>query len=118
MTTTHQLLQRLANPARGFRPVSFWFHNHFLEASELRRSVAELRNVAAKQPAECAAMRQKLLDLLRATREPYFDVLIEHGVKEEEPVPDVAAHPGRGRCGLCASRSRGNWAARTAATRV
>lgn len=60
---------------------------------DLENDPGELRNVAAEQPAECAAMRRKLLDLLRATREPYFDVLIEHGAKVEEPVLDVATHP-------------------------
>lgn len=41
MTTADQFLKSLANPPREFRPVSFWFLNHFLEADELRRQIAE-----------------------------------------------------------------------------
>jgi hypothetical protein len=31
----------MQDPPREFRPVSFWFLNHFLEAEELRRQIAE-----------------------------------------------------------------------------
>ncbi len=40
-------------------------------------------------------LRARLLSLLRETREPYFDVLIEHGVQMATPVLDVSgARPG------------------------
>ena len=35
------LLHTLKDPPREFRPVSFWFLNHFLEENELRRQIAE-----------------------------------------------------------------------------
>lgn len=41
MTTADQLLKNLVNPPREYRPVSFWFLNHFLEEDELRRQIAE-----------------------------------------------------------------------------
>jgi hypothetical protein len=37
----HELIECLQTPPREFRPVSFWFLNHFLEESELRRQIAE-----------------------------------------------------------------------------
>ena len=40
----------------------------------------EMRNLAHDAPDVCEQMRGKLLALLRETREPFFDVLIEHGV--------------------------------------
>ena len=36
-----ELISKLHNPPREFRPVSFWFLNHFLEEGELRRQIAE-----------------------------------------------------------------------------
>ena len=36
-----------------------------------------------------------LLELLRETRDPYSDVLIEHGVTCDDPVADVSPHPAR-----------------------
>jgi arylsulfatase A-like enzyme len=40
----------------------------------------EMHNLARDRPELCAELRSQLLDLLRATREPFFDVVIEHGV--------------------------------------
>ena len=40
----------------------------------------EMHNLAQARPDLCAELRGQLLDLLRATREPFFDVVIEHGV--------------------------------------
>ena len=39
-------------------------------------------------------MRLRLLRLLKKTRDPYWDVLIEYGVDPEVPL-DVSAIPGR-----------------------
>ena len=43
----------------------------------------------------CAALRGRLLELLRESRDPYWDVLIEHGVEPDGPVIDVSERPGR-----------------------
>ncbi|MEM7129485.1 MAG: sulfatase-like hydrolase/transferase [Chloroflexota bacterium] len=56
----------------------------------------EQHNLAASDVATCAEMRQRLLELLAETREPYFDVLIEHGVPLESPVLDVGEFHGLG----------------------
>ena len=39
-----------------------------------------MNNLAETHPDVCRQMRLRLLDLLREMREPYFDVLIQHGV--------------------------------------
>jgi len=44
----------------------------------------EMRNLAREDPALCGQMRRRLLELLEAAREPYFDVLIEHGEPFDE----------------------------------
>jgi arylsulfatase A-like enzyme len=46
----------------------------------LEQDPYEMRNLALEQPELRAEMRSRLLDLLHATREPFFDVVIEHGV--------------------------------------
>lgn len=50
----------------------------------------ELHNLADANPQKSAEMQAMLLRLLTQTREPYFDVLIEHGVPAEGPVVDVS----------------------------
>ena len=49
----------------------------------------EQTNLADSDPAICDQLRGQLLHLLAETREPYFDILIEHGVPPEQPVLDV-----------------------------
>jgi len=39
--TVKELIESLQDPPREFRPVSFWFLNHFLEEDELRRQIVE-----------------------------------------------------------------------------
>ena len=48
----------------------------------------ELNNLAYSKPDLCAEMRQSLLSLLQETREPFFEVLINHGVpcRWDEPL--------------------------------
>ncbi len=46
-------------------------------------------------PGQCAALRARLLVLLRQSRDPYWNVLIEHGVEPDGPVVDVSERPGR-----------------------
>jgi arylsulfatase A-like enzyme len=50
----------------------------------------ELNNLAAKQPRLVAEMRARLLSMLHESGEPYFHVLMEHGVPPEGPVTDVS----------------------------
>jgi len=60
----------------------------------------EMNNLAESDPGRCAGFRQRLLELLAASREPFFDVIIEHGVPQVKPDIDVASvretHPGLG----------------------
>jgi len=60
------------------------------ELFDLDADPYELTNIADTEPDLRASMRERLLDLLAETREPYFDVLIEHGVPAEGPVTDIA----------------------------
>ena len=46
---------------------------------DLENDPFEMNNLADAEPEICAALRGRLLDLLAESREPYFDVLIEHG---------------------------------------
>ena len=45
--------------------------------------------MSGREPGLLAEMRRLLLTMLDETREPYFHVLIEHGVPAEGPVLDV-----------------------------
>jgi arylsulfatase A-like enzyme len=45
----------------------------------------EVHDLAAERPALRDELRARLLGLLRETREPFFDVVIEHGVRPETP---------------------------------
>ncbi|MEM7535760.1 MAG: sulfatase-like hydrolase/transferase [Chloroflexota bacterium] len=63
---------------------------------DLNNDPHEQTNLVDSDPDTCAAMRTRLLQLLADTREPYFDVLIEHGVTPASPVLDVGKpHTGR-----------------------
>jgi arylsulfatase A-like enzyme len=55
----------------------------------------EEENLAATDPERCAALRDRLLSLLAITREPYWDVLIEHGVAPAQPVRNANPSPPR-----------------------
>ncbi|MBT6144366.1 MAG: hypothetical protein HOH74_02985, partial [Gemmatimonadetes bacterium] len=56
---------------------------------DLEADPFEQRNVAQSQPDQCTAMRQRLVEMLRETRDPYWDVLIEEGVEPDGPTLDV-----------------------------
>ena len=62
---------------------------------DLESDPFEQHNLAREVPEECARQRQRLLELLRQTRDPYWDVLIEHGVECKTPVVDASSNPGR-----------------------
>jgi arylsulfatase A-like enzyme len=57
---------------------------------DLANDPLEQHNLAPEQPEACQQWRRRLLEHLRRTREPYFDVLIEHGARPLTPVHDVA----------------------------
>ena len=61
---------------------------------DLANDPYEQTNLAAGRPEKREAMRRLLLRRLAETREPYFDVLIEHGVKPDGPVIDVSGRRG------------------------
>ena len=63
---------------------------------DLENDPYEQHNLAQQDRETCSKMRQLLLQLLADSREPYFDVLIEHGVAPEVPVLDVGAGYGKG----------------------
>jgi arylsulfatase A-like enzyme len=46
---------------------------------DLERDPFETRNLALQEPWRCVPHRQRLLALLEASREPFFDVVIRHG---------------------------------------
>jgi arylsulfatase A-like enzyme len=54
----------------------------------------ELRNLAEREPARKAAMRQLLLERLAQTREPYFDVLMNHPAPRTQRTIDIGAERG------------------------
>jgi len=62
---------------------------------DLESDPFERHNLAREVPKECDRQRQRLLELLRQTREPYWDVLIENGVECQTPVIDASPNPGR-----------------------
>lgn len=56
-----------------------FYENRYEELFDLSADPCEQRNLAT--PETCRPMRERLLQLLAATREPFFDVIIEHGVE-------------------------------------
>lgn len=86
-----QLLEMHNNPRwnldyldwRGFVE-EHWKYAYYETGHELLFDLAddpyEMHNLARECPGLCTTMRTQLLKLLRATREPFFDVVIEHGV--------------------------------------
>jgi arylsulfatase A-like enzyme len=51
---------------------------------DLQDDPYEMRNLATEEPAMAVRCKARLLELLRETREPFFDVIIEHGVTPEK----------------------------------
>lgn len=58
---------------------------------DLQNDPWELSNQAAQNPEATARLRKWLLEELLRTREPSFDVMITHGVKNRIPVTNVAS---------------------------
>ncbi len=56
---------------------------------DLENDPFEMNNLVEADPETCAAMREKPLELLADSREPYFDVLIEDGAPVQGPALDV-----------------------------
>ena len=57
----------------------------------------ELNNLADSDEPNRVRMQRILLDLLERTREPYFEVLIQHGAKPQYPVVDVGPGLSKGK---------------------
>jgi arylsulfatase A-like enzyme len=70
--------------------------NRFELLFDLQEDPFELNNLARKNTTQCALLRARLVELLNETRDPYWDVLIEHGVEPDGPVIDVSPHADRG----------------------
>ena len=64
---------------------------------DLENDPFEMNNLADAEPQTCAEMRGRLLELLADSREPYFDVLIEHGAQVAGPALDVSEFYGKGK---------------------
>jgi arylsulfatase A-like enzyme len=47
---------------------------------DLDQDPYEMHDLSKEDPALCAELRAQLIALLHETREPFFDVVIEHGV--------------------------------------
>ena len=62
---------------------------------DLEADPFELNNLASEDTEKCAALRTRLLELLRQSRDPYWDVLIEHGVESDAATLDVNGSPRR-----------------------
>lgn len=56
---------------------------------DLEADPYEMNNLAPQDPERCRGCRERLLNLLRESREPYFDVIMEHGVSLPEDICSV-----------------------------
>lgn len=103
------LLEMVANPRWDLSFIDWrairtreWKYAYYESGHEelfnLARDPYELEDVAASEPAQRAHMRLLLLTRLRETREPYYDVIMEHGANLNAPDVDVSqgedGHPG------------------------
>jgi arylsulfatase A-like enzyme len=70
--------------------------NRFELLFDLEADPFEQRNLARTERTQRDEMRARLVELLRETRDPYWDVLIEHGVEPDGPTLDVSPQPDRG----------------------
>ena len=75
---------------------------------DLENDPFERHNLATEQPEIRASRKQRLLQILAETREPYFDVLIEHGVPPMAPTWDVSPQGADERV-PCASKISPAW---------
>lgn len=57
---------------------------------DLREDSYEMRSLVQSHPDVQQDMRTRLLKLLEAAREPYFDVIMRHGVRPDGPVLNVS----------------------------
>jgi arylsulfatase A-like enzyme len=56
---------------------------------DLRTDPCEMHNLAGREPELCIEMSEVVLSLQRHYREPFFDVIIQHGVTPLGPVRDA-----------------------------
>ena len=73
-----------------------FIENRFELLFDLQADPYEINNLAQQNRVQCEVMRTRLLQMLDETRDPYWDVLIEHGVEPDGPVIDASVHPDRG----------------------
>lgn len=59
---------------------------------DLQEDPYEMKNLADRERKVRDHMREELLRLLQETGEPYFHVLMEHGVQPQHPVTNVSEH--------------------------
>lgn len=99
--TDFQLLEIVGNPRwtldhldwRGFVTPKWkyaFYETGYEILFDLENDPAELTNLAPLNPERLPEMRRRLLEALRETREPSFDVLISHGVTPDQCVLNVA----------------------------
>ena len=71
-----------------------WKYAHYETGEELLFNLLEdpyeLTNLVGVRSEKRDEMRGRLLALLRETREPYYDVLMEYGVRQKTPDRDVS----------------------------
>jgi arylsulfatase A-like enzyme len=100
-TPDEVLLEMVGNPRWGLDQIDWrglvterwkyaWFETGHQLLFDLQEDPDELHDLAAQRPEVCDDMKTRLLRLLRESREPYFDVLIEHGAAALTPVRDVS----------------------------
>jgi arylsulfatase A-like enzyme len=70
-----------------------FYENGFEAMYNLKDDPFEMDNLAGKAPRKREELKKMLLELLKETREPFFDVLIEHGIAPEHPDTDVSVDP-------------------------
>ena len=92
----HILLEMVGNPHVHFDYVDWrglvsdrWKYAFYETGHEvlfnLQEDPFEQHNLAKNNPEACEKMRQLLLGMLSEAREPYFDILIKHGVTPDGP---------------------------------
>lgn len=63
-----------------------FYENQHQELFDLKSDPYQQSNLSQTMPVQREKMRKRLLELLKQTREPFFDVVIEHGVSLPEEV--------------------------------
>lgn len=70
-----------------------FYENGYEVMYNLAEDPFEMNNLAGKDPEKQTQLKELLLKQLRETREPFFDVMIEHGITPEHRDIDVSLDP-------------------------